>query len=139
MGVGVLIAALCAVVAIPLMTTLAPEVRCAAARLCAPRTRLGTRRARAGRETQRRLLARDCCLRLRGCLRGGARSDGVCLRLLASRQLMSEVSVGIDLGTTFSVVAVCQHGQVSVVEARAQSLGGVRGARGCELTRRPAG
>ena len=56
---------------------------------------------------------------------------------LASLQLTSEVSVGIDLGTTFSVVAVCQHGQVSVVQARALAAQTQRPlARPGQLTRR---
>ena len=33
-------------------------------------------------------------------------------------ELTSEAVVGIDLGTTFSVVAVCVSGHVQVVEAR---------------------
>jgi hypothetical protein len=37
---------------------------------------------------------------------------------LSRAQLFSEAAVGIDLGTTFSVVAVCQAKQVSVVQAR---------------------
>ncbi len=38
---------------------------------------------------------------------------------LPATQLLMETAVGIDLGTTFSVVAVCQGGKVSVIQASA--------------------
>ena len=41
-----------------------------------------------------------------------------CLALLVAPDLASEAVVGIDLGTTYSVVAVCVAGKVSVVEVR---------------------
>ena len=116
MGVGIWVAVLCAVLAVPLLTTLAPEVRrslhAAARRAPALARAPGVRReaacSRAGSGCGRQ--GWRCC---------GARADSGAAGSLASPQLTSEVSVGIDLGTTFSVVAVCQHGQVSVVQARA--------------------
>ncbi len=117
MGVGIWVAVLCAVLAVPLLTTLAPEVRLflRASVRCVPALSRaahapGGRRAAACSRAAGSRARQGCC---------GARADSGAARLLASPQLTSEVSVGIDLGTTFSVVAVCQHGQVSVVEARA--------------------
>ena len=122
MGIGLWVAVLCAVVAVPLLSTLAPEVR---GNTLAP--------LRASRQPRQALHARHAAATQLGCV---ARAPCACVRLplrrwrrltvaavrsrAASPQLTSEVSVGIDLGTTFSVVAVCQHGQVSVVEARAR-------------------
>jgi rhodanese-related sulfurtransferase len=116
MGVGIWVAVLCAVLAVPLLTTLAPEVR--------HRLRAAARRApvlaHALGVRHEAVFSHAAAARGRqGWRCRGARADSGAARSLASRQLTSEVSVGIDLGTTFSVVAVCQHGQVSVVEARA--------------------
>ncbi len=119
MGVGIWVAVLCAVLAVPLLTTLAPEVRLFL-RASVRRVPALSRAAHAPGVRHEAACSRVAGSRARqGCRCGGARADSSAARLLASPQLTSEVSVGIDLGTTFSVVAVCQHGQVSVVEARA--------------------
>ena len=115
-GIGILVAVLCAVVVVPLVSMLAPEVRKAA------QARRPQRALRAARMTSTQLgcVARAQHTGLRLALwRWRLLTTAGALSRVASPQLMSEVSVGIDLGTTFSVVAVCQHGQVSVVEARA--------------------
>ena len=131
-GVGIWVAVLCAVMAVPLISMFAPEVRCAA---LAPRS--------AARKSRHALLVRRVASTQGGCV-AHAQHASVRLSLrrwqllttaavrwrIASPQLTNEVSVGIDLGTTFSVVAVCQHGQVSVVEARAAAA-----ARRCNLAR----
>jgi molecular chaperone DnaK (HSP70) len=61
------------------------------------------------------------------------------LALLVAPDLASEAVVGIDLGTTYSVVAVCVAGKVSVVEVRVDKTAVTAFLAHCSRTRRRAG